>query len=44
MAKVVVEACRSVMKLDIPEAEPVDVWVRKLVVRVREKHTKLPKV
>jgi len=34
MAKVVTEACRSILELDIPDAEPVDVWTYKLVARV----------
>jgi len=31
LTKVVDEACRTIPELDIPEAEPVDVRVRKLV-------------
>jgi len=34
IAKVMAEACRSVPELDIPEAEPVDVRVQKLTIRV----------
>ena len=42
--KVVVEACRSVPELDIPDDEPVDVRIQKLVVGVCDARTKLANV
>ena len=44
IAKVVVAACRSIYDIDVPKVELVDVWIQKLVARVRDTHTKLAKV
>jgi len=44
MAKAVAEACRYVLELDIPDDEPVDVWIQKLTARVRNARIELAKV
>jgi len=44
IAKVMAEACRSVLELDIPKAELVDVRVYKLAIGVCNPHTELAKV
>lgn len=44
LTKVVDEACWTVLKLDIPKAELVDVWVRKITMVVYDAHTELAKV
>lgn len=44
MTKVMVEACRIVLELDIPKYALVDVRIQNLVVGVREARTELAKV
>jgi len=44
MGKVMAEACRSILELDIPKVEQVDVWVQKLTIGVCDACTKLAKI
>jgi len=44
IAKVVAEACRSILELAIEDDEPIDVWIQKLALRVCDARIELAMV